>query len=86
MNSTFRRSLRSIVHAIGALAMLAMLAVLIGIVDLTERGWIAKGLVAILFIRELFHGAENVASRFSFRAGVDGVSGEFDATEGRKPE
>lgn len=63
--------------------MLIMLAWLIGIVELAERGWIAKGLVAILFLRELFHGAENVASRLSFQAGADGIRGEFDATEER---
>ena len=43
---------------------------------------IALGLVAILFIRELGHAAENVVARIKFSAGLDGFSGEMDSTAG----
>lgn len=78
MRQDLRRAIRTGVHTIGALAMLAMLGIIIH--QLTgdpPRERIALGLVAILFVRELLHGAENVTARVKFRAGLDGVEGEI---------
>lgn len=76
MTPDLRRMVRTIVHTAGALAMLAMLAWIIGKSDAAGLKLIGLGLVAILFVREMFHGAENVTARLKFKAGMDGVSGE----------
>lgn len=72
-----RRMLRSITQATGALISLGLLGWIIARVDNDSLRMIGLGLVAILFVRELLHGAENVAARVKFHAGVDGVSGEI---------
>lgn len=71
-----RRATRSIVHAVGALAMLIMLAWIIHKVPAADVRIIGLGLVAILFVREMMHGAENVTARVKFKIGLDGASGE----------
>ena len=73
-----RRAIRTGVHTVGALVMLGYLGWIIGKTDKLQL--IALGLVAILFIRELGHAAENVVARIKFSAGLDGFSGEVDST------
>ena len=80
MTPDTRRAIRTAVHTIGALSMLGMLAWIVHLLgkEPTWLGWIAMGLIAILFWRELFHGLENVAARIKFHVGKDGMNGEIE--------
>lgn len=71
-----RRAIRTAVHTVGALVMLGFLGWIIW--KLPEPEAIGLGLVAILFVREMLHGAENVTARLKFNAGPTGVGGEID--------
>lgn len=81
MKADARRALRSITQAVGAAWALGLLTALIVLLDGSPewRGWIAIGLVLILLVRELFHGAENVAARMDFKVDRTGASGSFDS-------
>lgn len=76
MKPDTRRAIRTSVHTVGALAMLAMLAWIIWKVP--SPTLIGLGLTAILFVREMFHGAENVTARIKFDASTTGVTGEVE--------
>lgn len=76
-----RRGLRTLVHTIGAISMLAMLAWIVAKSGDETARYIGLGLIAILFVREMFHGAENVTARVKFSAGLSGVSGEVERKE-----
>ena len=74
-----RRAIRTGVHTIGALVMLAFLGWIIAKAEGGQLTLIGLGLVAILFIRELLHGGENIsARRLAFRFGADGAEGEIE--------
>lgn len=76
MTPDSRRALRSVIHAIGALIMLVFLGWIIWRGE--HSAIVSLGLVAILFVREMFHGAENVTARIKFGASKDGVTGEVE--------
>lgn len=76
MTPDLRRAIRTGVHTLGALVMLAFLGWIIYRLDGGGLTLIGLGLVAILFVREMFHGAENVTARIKFSANTEGVSGE----------
>lgn len=73
-----RRAVRTTVHTIGAVAMLGMLAWIVWRIPDGKLQAIALGLILILMLREVFHGAENVTARIKFGAGRDGVNAEVD--------
>lgn len=76
MTPDTRRAVRTAVHAIGAIAMLGMLA---WIIHRTENAQaIGLGLVLILLVRELFHGAENVTARIKFKVSATGADAEVE--------
>lgn len=77
MSPDFRRAVRTWVHTLGAVSMLLMLAYIIGVTD--RHQLIALGLIGILGLRELFHGAENVAARIKLSASTTGFSAESDS-------
>lgn len=77
MTQDQRRAARTIVHSLGALAMLGFLGWVIHKLDGGPLERIGLALVAILFVRELLHGAENVTARIKFHAGMDGIDGEI---------
>lgn len=59
--------------------MLVMLGWIVYIMPTTQLRLVAMGLIAILFVREMMHGAENVTARVKFSASATGgVSGEVD--------
>lgn len=73
-----RRAFRTIVHTVGALVMIGYLGWIIDRLppDLLKTiGW---GLIFILALREVSHGAENVTARIKFKAGLDGADVEVD--------
>lgn len=77
MKQDRRRAIRTTVHTVGALVMLALLAWMIWRMPPTDLKILALGFVAILFVREMMHGAENVTARLKFNAGPTGVGGEI---------
>ena len=78
MRQEIRRAIRTAVHTIGALVMIGYLGWIIWKASGTQLTLIGLGLVAILFVREMLHGAENVTARLKFSANTTGVSGEVD--------
>jgi len=78
MSPDLRRAIRTSVHTFGALVMLAFLGWIIYRLDGGGLTLIGMGLVAILFAREVFHGAENVTARIKFSASAQEVSGEVE--------
>lgn len=78
MEPDTRRAVRTGVHTLGALVMLVLLAWIVGKAQGPQLTVIGLGLVAILFVREMFHGAENVTARIKFGATRDGLTGEVD--------
>lgn len=81
MTPDTRRAVRTAVHAIGAIAMLGMLAWII--YHTRDAVGIAMGLVLILLVRELFHGAENVTARIKFTVSPTGANAEVDPGDGQ---
>ena len=73
-----RRAVRTAIHTAGAIAMLGYLGWIIWRSPADKLTIIALGLVAILFVRDMLHGAENVTARLKFGFGKDGVTGEID--------
>lgn len=74
-----RRLIRTIVHTAGALVMLGYLGWIIFKSDGGQLTLIGLGLVAILFVRELLHGWENIsARRLAFKFGANGAEGEIE--------
>lgn len=78
MTPNTRRAIRTVIHATGALAMLGFLWWIVPRLQGGQLTILCMGLLAILFVREVFHGAENVAARVKFSANKDGISGEVD--------
>lgn len=73
-----RRATRTLVHTIGAIVMLAFLG---WIIHKTDGGGLERlglGLIAILMLREVFHGVENSVARLKFSATTEGISGEAE--------
>lgn len=85
MTPDARRAVRTGVHTAGAMVMLGFLGWIIAKSEGGQLSLIGLGLVAILFVREMFHGAENITARLKFAAGTDGVSGEVSPPERKDP-
>lgn len=83
MTQDTRRAIRTGVHTLGALVMIGLLTWSIHLLKTSPQylAVIAMGLIAIMFIREVFHGVENSVARFKFSAGKDGISGEAERGE-----
>lgn len=74
-----RRAVRTGVHTVGALVMLAFLGYIIYVIPPEKLMLPALGLIGILFVRELLHGAENITARVKFGASAaGGLTGEID--------
>jgi hypothetical protein len=78
MKTDNRRATRTAVHTAGAIVMLIYLGWLIHKMQGGQLTLVALGLVAILLLREMLHGVENVAARIKFSVGKDGASGEIE--------
>lgn len=84
MTPDTRRAIRTTTHVIGALVMLVFLGWIIWKLSGDKTLLIGLGLVGILAIREVFHGAENVTARIKFKAGRDGFETDVDPED--RPE
>ena len=77
-----RRAIRTLVHALGAVWMLGLLTYLSIVITHDKLLAPMLGMIGILFVRELFHGAENVTARIKFNASATGISGEVGPSQG----
>ena len=79
-----RRAIRTGIHTVGAIWMLALLTYIVAIIPPDLLRMIALGLIAILGMREVFHGVENSVARFKISASQNGVSAEASRTAGEE--
>lgn len=78
MTPDTRRAVRTCIHAFGALAMLAMLVWIIDKLPPEYLQALALGLIGILGLREVFHGAENITARIKLSASPTGADVEIE--------
>ena len=82
MTPNQRRAVRTIVHTLGALWMLGVLTYAVYAIPSEKLLVVCIGLIAILFVRELLHGAENVTARVTGKFGIDGTEFSVDPHKG----